>query len=126
MKNVLISTLLIIVALVLLILLLPLAAIWQCQCIFKDHKPYSYVSKLLFSIAQCIDELGNVAYQELWNDLLITPDSIFLFGNPSERMSSVIGKNLEAGTLTKTGMWLNNQLNKIQPNHTIISIQPNI
>ena len=79
MKNVLISLLLIIVALVLLILLFPLAAIWQCRCIFKDHKPYSYVSQVLFSIAQCIDELGNVAYQELWNDLLITPDSIFLF-----------------------------------------------
>lgn len=83
------------------------------------------MSNLLFSIAQCIDELGNVAYQELWNDVLITSKG-YRFGLASERISSVIGKNLLMGTLSPTGKWLNNILNKIEPNHTINSIQRNV
>lgn len=125
MKQVLISILLILVAIILLILLLVPAIIWQSKCIFKGHRPYSYMSKLLFSIAQCIDELGNVAYQELWNDFLITNDG-YKFGNPHETISSSLGKNVEGGTLTKWGKLLNNILDKIQPNHSIISIQRNI
>lgn len=84
------------------------------------------MSKLLFGIAQCIDELGNVAYQELWNDLLSTKNSKHLYGNPGERISSVLGKNYEDNTLSKSGVLLNNILNKIQPNHSILSIQRNI
>ena len=83
------------------------------------------MSKLLFSIAQCLDELGNVAYQELWNDFLIKPNG-YKFGNPHETISSSLGKNFELGTLSKTGRLLNNILNIIQPNHSILSIQRNI
>ena len=93
--------------------------------LIKLENGYSYMSKLLFSIAQCIDELGNVAYQELWNDFLITNDG-YKFGNPHETISSSLGKNVEGGTLTKWGKLLNNILDKIQPNHSIISIQRNI
>ena len=48
------------------------------------------------------------------------------FGDNQETISSVIGKNLEANTLSKTGIWLNKILNLIQPNHSIISIEENV
>ena len=126
MKNVIISILLIIVALVLTVLLFIPGFIYQLYAHFKYNEPTSYTYKLLFGIAQVIDEFGNVAYQGMWNEVLIIKESKHLFGNAGERMSSVIGKNVLTNTLTKTGVWLNNQLNKIQPNHSILSIQKEI
>lgn len=59
---------------------------------------------------------------ELLNALFLTKESIHLFGNIKETISSVLGKNYLAGTLTQRGYQLCALLNDLQPNHVLISI----
>ncbi len=63
------------------------------------------------------DQYGNTLGQYLFNDLLITKDSKHLFGNIDETISSVLGKNKKAGTLTRLGRSLSFVLNFIDKNH---------
>lgn len=63
------------------------------------------------------DQYGNTLGQHMFNDLLITKDSKNLFGNPDETISSVLGKNKKAGTLTRLGKAVCAVLNFIDKNH---------
>lgn len=72
------------------------------------------------------DKLSNSIDSALLTKLFITPDSNHAFGNPNETISSVLGKNLLAKTLTKKGYEICKLLDDIQPNHVIISINDNI
>lgn len=63
------------------------------------------------------DQYGNVLGQHLFNDVLITKYSKDKFGNPDETISSVLGKNKKAGTLTRLGKILSAILNWFDPNH---------
>lgn len=47
----------------------------------------------------------------------------YKFGNIDETVSSVLGKNQNLGTLTKSGKWLNRLLSKFDPNHSIDAIE---
>jgi hypothetical protein len=49
-----------------------------------------------------IDKLANREFRALWNKTLIKPNA-FQFGAENETISSVLGKNLKYGQLTKTG-----------------------
>jgi hypothetical protein len=49
-----------------------------------------------------IDKLANREFRTLWNKILITWDG-YDFGNSNETISSVLGKNIQNETLTKTG-----------------------
>lgn len=49
-----------------------------------------------------IDKLANREFRTLWNSTLITWDG-YDFGNINETISSVLGKNIQNETLTKTG-----------------------
>ena len=126
MKNLLISFFLIIVAFFIFIFVLPFGIIYQIIGICTKKQKIIYLKDYFFKIAQCIDQLGNVVDRELFNDVLITKDSKDAFGDNQETISSVLGKNLETNTLSKTGVWLNKILNLIQPNHALISIEDNV
>lgn len=76
----------------------------------------------LWYLAIMKDQTGNIVCKELFDWLLITKDSTNFFGSQDETISSVLGKNELAGTLSKTGLWLANKLNSIEPNHCINSI----
>ncbi len=69
-----------------------------------------------------VDIFCNVMFDGLFNRTLITKNSKHKFGWQREWVSSVIGKNLQAGTLTKTGMAINKFLNLIQKDHAIKQI----
>ncbi len=81
------------------------------------------VNRYFYLVAVSIDQLGNVVCKELFNDMLITPNSQNLFGDPDETISSVLGKNKLAGTLTKTGKMLDAILGFLDTNHSINSIE---
>jgi len=126
MSKLLTSILLFFIAILIFIVVLPFGVLYQIIKIFSTKERNGYFSDYFFKIAQCIDQLGNVVNRQLFNDVLITPTSKNAFGNNQETISSVIGKNLEDNTLSKTGIWLNKILNLIQPNHSVISIEDNV
>lgn len=84
---------------------------------------YPKREKYLFSIALSIDQLGNVVCGRLFNLTLIYQSSIYKFGNEDETISSVIGKNKRANTLTITGKLLDSLLEIIDSNHSIDAIE---
>lgn len=79
-----------------------------------------------YRIALGIDMLGNTVCGDLFNITLIHYSTGYHFGLDGETISSAIGKNVEKGTLTWTGKALNALLNKIQKNHSILSIDTNV
>ncbi len=84
---------------------------------WKDLNAY------FFDIAVSIDQLGNVVMRDLFNRLLITKQSPYLFGNEDEVISSVLGKNQQLGTLKFLGKLVVGLLDVIDPNHSINSIE---
>lgn len=83
---------------------------------------YPERSKFLFKTCLGIDQLGNVVCARLFNATLIKSTG-YQFGNEDEVISSVIGKNDEAGTLSFAGRALNWLLNTIQKEHTKRAIE---
>ncbi len=108
---------LLVVALLLGLVLLPIGFIYQC--IYTLLKG---LNKYLFKIAKSIDQLGNVVCTDLFNHTLIKKSSN-LFGNEDETISSVLGKNKLAGTLTGPGKALSWLLNKIEKDHVEKAIE---
>lgn len=82
-----------------------------------------YLNNYYWNIALSLDQLGNVVMSGLFNAVLISKYSEDLFGDPDETISSVLGKNQKAGTLSMHGWILNYILNKIEKDHTIKSIE---
>ena len=79
-----------------------------------------------FAKAILEDKYCCYADAELLNALFLTKDSKHKFGNPKETISSVLGKNLVAGTLTKKGYEICAILNGIEKDHVLISIDNTI
>ena len=74
-------------------------------------------------LATVIDQQGNVIMQHLLNLLWIKGADRYLFGDRDETISSALGKNQDRNTLSKFGkliVWL---LDKIDPNHSLNSIE---
>ena len=113
------ASLLILVAIGLASLLFPIAFIYAL-IICSDR--YTYLHR----IALGIDELGNTVCGPLFNRTLINFTLGYHFGQPGETISSALGKNVERNTLTYAGRLLNALLNKIEKNHSIISIDNQI
>ena len=76
----------------------------------------------LLNIAIGNDQTGNTICAPLFNMTLLKKNG-YLCGNPDETVSGVLGKNEIRGTLTLVGRTLNWLLNKIDPNHSIDSIE---
>ena len=125
MKNFTLSIVLVIVAIVLFASLLLLAIPWGIVASLWKRKFKNGLNELsvwFYAWAISIDQLGNVVCKELFNDTIILHTGI-PFGNPDETISSVLGKNKKANTLSKGGKGLDWILNKLDPNHSINSIE---
>jgi hypothetical protein len=104
-----------IVAILISVILFPIGFI--ISIFYPNRKKY------LYNIARGIDQLGNVVCGRLFNLTLITSNSIHKFGNEDETISSVIGKNKLANTLTVAGHLLDKLLDIIDKNHSIKAIE---
>jgi hypothetical protein len=67
--------------------------------------------------AVAVDVWGNVYCQHFFNAVLITKEAKYKFGVQNETISLVLGKNQIENTLTKTGNFVANTLDKIDSNH---------
>jgi hypothetical protein len=94
------------------------------KCIFKfDFKLlFRKANKYFRLLAISIDQMGNVAMQDLFDDILITKNG-YQFGNVDETISSVLGKNERQQTLKGLGKILVKLLNFIDSNHALNSIE---
>lgn len=79
------------------------------------------MGEYFLQIAVSIDQLGNVLMQHLLNLLWIRPGG-YPFGNRDETISSALGRNKRDGTLTPFGKWIDGVLDRIDPNHSLNSI----
>lgn len=100
-----------ILAVVLGVILYPIGMIYSLLKI-----SFAYLNALLKTLAIGINQFGNVTCSHLFNDVLIKKDG-YQFGNPDDTISRVLGKNKATDTLTKTGRFFADVLNKIDPNH---------
>ena len=73
-------------------------------------------------LAIAIDQYGNGLCQYLFNQTLLKKNPVHKFGNIDETISSVIGKNKVAGTLTWLGTTVDILLDSLDPNHSIDAI----
>jgi uncharacterized membrane protein YcfT len=73
-------------------------------------------------LAIATDQYGNGLSKYLFNILLIKKTAGHKFGNIDETISSVIGKNKVAGTLTWLGRVVDIVLDSLDPNHSIDAI----
>ena len=125
-KNFIINLILVAIAIALSFILFPVGLTVGVIKSFLNRKWYKgifYLSQNFRAIAVSIDQLGNVVCSDLFNMTLITKDSKYLFGNPDETISSVLGKNKLRNTLSKTGIILTKILNVFEKNHSIKSIE---
>ncbi len=79
------------------------------------------LGEYLLQLAISIDQLGNVLMQHLLNLLWKKPGG-YPFGNRDETISSALGRNKREGTLTAFGRAVDALLDRIDPNHTLNSI----
>jgi 8-oxo-dGTP diphosphatase len=112
---------LLVIAILLSIFLVPLGFVFGCISAIGKHELNSY----LMSCAITIDKGGNVSCKYLLSLIMIKPHA-YQFGNTKETISSVLGKNSKKDNLTLFGKMVNLLLDKIQKDHTLISIDDNI
>lgn len=106
-------------------LLIPAVVVTAFLAFFnrKVGAGFHNLADYLLEVAQSIDQFGNVVCADLFDITLIKKGSIHKFGNPDETISSVLGKNKVSGTLSRTGKVVDWILDKIDPNHSIKSIE---
>lgn len=121
--NVFSSILLILVAILLSVILLPIAFIYSILVMIITRSKSVVWSTYFCRIAKELDKLGNIAGEHLFNDTLIYKNKGYKFGRIGETISSALGKNVKLNTLTLSGKMLNKLLNLIQKNHSILSIE---
>jgi hypothetical protein len=73
-------------------------------------------------LAISIDQYGNGLSRYLFNQVLLKKNPVHKFGNIDETISSVIGKNKIAGTLTWLGKIVDIMLELLDQNHSINAI----
>ncbi len=111
---------LLLVALVLAILFFPIGVLVTILNAIREgsvSKIAGYLSKSLLSISLSLDTMGNTICRDLLNGWLRKQPG-YEFGNYTETISRVLGKNEQTGTLTDAGRGLANLLNFIDKGHT--------
>jgi hypothetical protein len=117
--------LLFIIAVVLTIITVPFGILYgfiKCLLNFDVKTLFRKTNKYFKLLAISIDQMGNVAMQDLFNDILILKKG-YKFGDEDETISSVLGKNERTQTLTNLGRSIVSFLNFIDPNHALNSIE---
>ena len=117
--------LLFIISVILTIITVPLGMLYTILKLLFNGK-FAVLFKIsngyFYRFALAIDQMGNVAMQDLFNDIFILKNG-YKFGNLDETISSVLGKNERTKTLTDLGRALVRILNFIDPNHALNSIE---
>lgn len=126
------SLVLLVVAIALGSVLLPLGMLWTLgeitvRFLFPSGKSAGekglwYFSSIIRSIAVGIDQIGNSVCRDLFNRCLIKKNW-YKFGKVQETISSVLGKNQEAWSLTRIGRAVVGVLNRLDKDHCEKSIQ---
>ena len=112
---------LLIIAIILGAILIPLGFGYAVVVLpFKGG--WKVLRRYFILVAVSIDQHANKVLEVLFNDILITKHG-HRFGNMDETISSALGRNVQKGTLTKTGKLLNKLLDKIDKDHAIKSIE---
>ena len=114
------NILLFLIAVLLVVLLTPLALFAKIILSIWRRK---FDSEWFKRLALSLDQLGNVIADDFFNWLLIRDDCIAPFGDEDETVSSVLGKNYLANNLTVFGRALRYLLHRIDPNHSVKSIE---
>jgi len=117
--------LLFIISIVLTILTVPLGMLYTVFKFIFNNKfvlLFKVSNGYFYKFALAIDQMGNVAMQDLFNDIFIIKND-FRFGDEDETISSVLGKNERANTLSRFGKIIIKILNFIDPNHALNSIE---
>ena len=120
---------LLLVAIVLAVILFPFGIVFTVFEIFRKKcfwKAVWYLSNTIRQIAISIDQLGNVVCRDLFNLVLIDKrwyERWYRFWHEDETISSVLGRNKRANTLTKSGKILADILDFFDDNHCIKSIE---
>ncbi len=118
--NSIIGILLFFISIVLLVITGPLGFLYGLfYSLFT--KGLKGVGEYSLKIALSIDQLGNVLMQYLLNMLWVKKGG-YKFGNRDETISSALGRNKQKGTLTSFGKGIDNILDRIDPNHSLNSI----
>lgn len=108
--------LLYILATILGVILFPLAfALAFFKYFFRRHigDALQSINDKFMVMAIAFDQYGNIVCAELFNATLVSKASTIPFGNYGETISSVVGKNRKAGTLTAVGRVLAAILHKL-------------
>jgi hypothetical protein len=119
--------LLFIIAVVLTIITVPFGIFYgfiKCLLNFDFKALFRKTNKYFRLLAISIDQMGNVAMQDLFDDILIQHNG-YKFGDVDETISSVLGKNERMQTLTGLGRAIVSFLHFIDPNHALNSIEEN-
>jgi len=95
----------------LIIILLPFLYGVASSLLFKRFK--AFISACGVAVSQSI----NSFYAEFFNHALLKVKGVYLFGDPNETTSYVIGKNKLIDNLTLLGKGLSWILNKLDANH---------
>lgn len=120
--------LLLVVAFVAACLLFGFGFLTWCVMRFVKDSRETYAAggwNYFFEIAYALDVLGNAVCCELFNVVLLKHGSGYRFGRRAETISSVLGKNQQAGTLSATGQFFRKLIDRIDPvpNHCVRNIQ---
>lgn len=118
-KNLFLSFLLFMIALVLLVVTAPVGILYSFMRYLFTLR-FKSLSHYLLETALVLDQTGNVIMQHLLNFILLKPNcDCYLFGNKKETISSVIGKNKVKGTLSSIGSLTDKILNMIDYRHSL-------
>lgn len=116
----LMNMLLFLVAVFLVVLITPIAVLAKLLIAVRRRR---FDTGWFKRLALSLDQLGNVIADDFFNLLLICDDHIAPFGDEDETVSSVLGKNYLTGNLTVFGRGLRYVLHRLDPNHSVKSIE---
>lgn len=111
-----------IISILLRTILVTAAMIYNIIKLFKEShfgRAFRYADNSFLAMATAIDKYGNVVCAPMFNDLLVRRGSNNYFGNISQTISIVLGLNYLTGTLSPTGLFINNALNYFWRDHTV-------
>lgn len=120
--SVLKGLLLVVVALALLAIAIPSAAVFYMCTIWGKKKEAREImtgsGRFFYLVALAFDHLGNVVCPGLLSWLFLKSlETPFIFGTPGQSVSQVLGWNFALGNLSKTGLFLRRILNVFEAEH---------
>lgn len=120
--------LLTILALVLIAILIVPAFIWLLVVSIQNKEKKNArnflngIKEFFVGIACSFDQTGNIAFGGFFTWLFLNDQAQYLFGDPSETVSFVLGWNQKAGTLSATGIILASMLDALDKDHCRIAL----